>query len=106
VIAMGLLIELQDEQGKMVEQLADPKNLLHRLLPSHEDSTFECLRYVDLYQNTTFNQLQCGAILHELQVLMDGCSSRTDDYVLLSRLLSLARHCHAEPHLYLKFYGD
>jgi hypothetical protein len=62
---MGLGIELQDERGGVLESVADPKNLLGRLLPANEDWSQPMLASIDFYGDTVFNRMQIGRFLPE-----------------------------------------
>ena len=102
---MGLNIVLEDEEGVKLDEVVDQKNLLHRLLPSQEDSTYNCLRFVDWYGDTTFNRLQMPLFLEEWKSLEKRAKTQ-DEFALLRRVEGLALRCRDEIHLYLKFYGD
>lgn len=102
---MGLTIALENERGEALEQLGDPQNILHRLLPSIEDRTFTCLRFVDWYADTTFNALQVEELLHDLKRVRQAAQA-PDEANLLDEIVRLARKLQKEPHQYLKFYGD
>jgi hypothetical protein len=64
---LGFDIRLEDERGKRLDEVGDPTNLLQRLLPSPKDQSFACLRFVDPYGDTTFNQAQMETLLAELE---------------------------------------
>lgn len=102
---MGLKVRLEDEDGEELDILMDPHNLLHRLLPRPDDSTFICLRFVDWYGNTVFNRGQAATVLSELDRLRPTAKN-DDERLLLDEIANFARRCADEPHLYLKFYGD
>lgn len=102
---MGLTIMVETEDGERIEQIADPLNLLHQLLPSHDDQAYQCLRYIDWYGDTVFNRLQMDTFLTELNGVRRATRSPAE-IELLAQIEKLARRCQAEPHLYLKFYGD
>jgi hypothetical protein len=44
---MGMAIQLEDQKGKVLEEIPDLESLLARLFPSWEDASFHCLRYID-----------------------------------------------------------
>jgi hypothetical protein len=102
---MGLSATLEDENGEAIDVVHDPTNVLHRILPPIEDTTYQCLRFVDWYGDTVFNRLQMECFLEEWERIR--CRARgSREEELLSQIESLARRCEREPHLYLKFYGD
>ena len=102
---MGIVAVVEDVQGTKIATLEDPTNILHRLLPAHDDLTFRLLNYVDWYGDTTFNRLQLPEVRRELRRLIDGRRS-PEEVAFLERLDALAARAEAEVHLYLKFYGD
>jgi len=83
----------------------DPTNILHRLLPSHDDESFQCLRFIDWYGDTVFNRLQIPSFLAEWERLKLKASSDQELH-LIERVARLAYDCQAETHLYLKVIGD
>jgi hypothetical protein len=101
---MGYLIALEGEDGERLEDLSDP-DLLQTLLPSYEDETFPCLRFLDPEGNTTFNEPQAHQLLSELARLK--VAAVTDEQTeFLERVERLVRRCLEEVHTYVKFYGD
>jgi hypothetical protein len=101
---MGFCIVLENEECEPLEQVEDPENILHQLLPS-EDRSYQYLRFIDWYGDTVFNRLQIQAFLIEWDRIID--SARTSDATaLLARIRELALRCSQEPHLYLRFSGD
>lgn len=102
---MGICVVLETESGEQLERLEDHKNLLHRILPSPEDSSYQLLRYIDWYGDTCFNRLQIAPLLQEIEQLASSPLS-VEENQLISGIKRLAHHCQTGPHLYLKFYGD
>ncbi len=103
---MGLSVRLEDENGAPVaEEVYDPRNLLHRLLPSHDDASYQCLRFVDWYGDTVFNRLQMPVFLADLSTIRRFARG-IEERELLARIGDLAEQCQRGVHLYLKFYGD
>lgn len=60
---MGIDAKLQTEDGRILQEVFDPEDILQRLLPFNDESS-SCLRFVDPYGDTTFNQLQIP-VLHK-----------------------------------------
>jgi ABC-type iron transport system FetAB ATPase subunit len=101
---MGLTIVLEGENGNEIESI-DDNDLLQSIIPDYNDKGSYCLRFVDLYGDTTFNNLQIPELISELeQKLRDTKSNTTKD--LIENILRLSHKCQNEVHLYLKFYGD
>ena len=102
---MGIETVIVGADGKKIASAEDPTNILHRVLPSHDDNRYQCLNCVDWYGDTTFNRYQLPVVREELQRLLKGINDPAQTR-LLDRIDVLAARCEAEPHLYLKFIGD
>lgn len=68
-----------------------------------EDPRFTLLKYIDPYDDTTFNGLMCRDLVKDLAELKN---TQHQDHQQLDKLIELARACTTDPHTYLKFYGD
>ncbi len=102
---MPISAVLTDEDGEELARVDDNSNLLHRLLPSPDDRSYQFLRFIDWYGDTVFNQLQMQPFLDEWARL-EAAATIPDDKEFLARIRNLARQGQREPHLYLKFCGD
>jgi len=103
---MGLTVTLEDERGVVLgAAVEDPKNLLYGLLPHEDDVSYELLRYIDPYGDTTFNQLQIGAFLDEWARVRERATTE-EQYAIVDAIEALARECLSGVHKYLKFVGD
>ena len=102
---MGIETVIMDSGGQKLDSVEDPTNILHRVLPSPDDASFQCLNRIDWYGDTVFNRHQFPVLRDELQRLICVLPV-TEHRLLLHRVDSLAARCEAEPHLYLKFVGD
>jgi len=102
---MGIEVVVEDERGTKVASLEDPTNMLHRVLPRSDDTSFQHLNRIDWYGDTTFNRAQVSDVRHELKRLARA-GRAAEEMDLIRRLDALAKKAEAEPHLYLKFYGD
>lgn len=102
---MGLSVVLENERGSPIQIVIDPKNYLHRLLPSVDDQSYQCLRFIDWYGYTVFNHLQMPTFLEEWQRLKDKTNSE-EEIQLLLKIENLAFDCQSEQHEYLRFIGD
>jgi hypothetical protein len=104
---MGLAVAVEDEAGELIEMVEDPTNVLHRVLPGPDDSSFSVLGVIDWYGDTVFNRLQVPAFLIEWSRVTERCTHLSaDEIALLGNIERLARLALSLPHLYLKFYGD
>jgi hypothetical protein len=102
---MGIEARVESEDGEVDAELLDPSNLTTRLTAPFNGSDSPCLRFIDPYGDTTFNQLQLPVLIRELERAIEIAaepSVRSHGQALLA----LARRASAEVHTYLKFYGD
>ena len=73
---MGIDARIETETGEPLAEVGDPRGYLAwGLSLSPQDSTV-CLRFVDPYANTTFNQLQLPTLLSELQATQATLTNR------------------------------
>jgi hypothetical protein len=102
---VGLTIVLESEDGRAIAAVEDIKNRLHDLLPNHDDDRFQVIRFIDWYGDTVVNRVQAATFLQEWETLRKKANSK-EDQDLVFAIRELALRLQAEPHLYLKFYGD
>lgn len=102
---MGLEVVVEDENGTKIDSLEDPTNILHRVLPSRDESEFKYLNRIDWYGDTTFNRHQIADVRQELKRL-ENSRKNSDELDMIKQVDALASKSESEPHLYLKFYGD
>src|SRR5687768_9773917 len=102
---MELGISLQDELGAELDSIVDPKNVLGKLLPEHDDPAYPILASIDFYGDTVFNRMQMDRFLTEWTDVAAKAST-AEERLLLSAIEGMAHRCQDEVHLYLKFIGD
>lgn len=102
---MGLCIALTNEAGDNLELVADDKNVLHKLLPPHQDDSNPMLGSIDWYGDTVFNSIQMRRFIPEWDRLTERASI-PEENALVSVVRKLAVRCESEVHVYLKFIGD
>jgi hypothetical protein len=102
---MGIESTIVGTDGKKIASVEDPTNILHRILPSHDNARYQHLNRIDWYGDTTFNRHQLPDFRSELQTLMRSVDA-PEHKELLDRIGALAARCETQPHLYLKFIGD
>src|SRR5271157_5201081 len=102
---MGFAIRLEGERGVVKEQLLDLENTLSRLLPSWEDPSFHCLRYIDPYGNTVFNHLQMDEFIEELKRIRAVATTEVER-AFVDSIESMAIRCKESGELYIRFRGD
>lgn len=102
---MGIDVYVESEDGEATDELLDLHNLTWKIVRFQNESTSCCLRFIDPYGDTTFNQLQLPVVVSELQHAIDNA---TDPAVKShgEGLMALALKASSEVHTYLKFYGD
>ena len=100
-----MTVTLQDEFGGVIDEVHDIGGLISALLPSLEDDSYTCLRFIDPYGDTYFNRLQMRLFIAEWGRTF-GMPHSEKAKELFGRIKGLAERCAIEPHLYLKFMGD
>lgn len=101
---MGLNVVLTDCNGKVLERINDPKNLLHKLLPPADEASESVLAKIDWYGDTYFNYLQAKRFLEEWDQLKQYAES-SEEKTLLVSVRQLAVRCQHDRAL-LRFIGD
>ena len=101
---MGLEIALEDERGRKLDCVGDPKNFLHRLLEPYQGKD-SVLAEIDWYGDTTFNHLQIARFLSSWEAIIQAAKT-PEEIQLLEMIKMLADQCESGIHLYLKFIGD
>ena len=101
---MGLNIVLTDCNGKVLERIDDPKNLLHKLLPPADEASESLLAKIDWYGDTCFNYLQAKRFLEEWDRLKQHAES-SEEKTLIVSVRQLAVRCQNDRAL-LRFTGD
>jgi len=102
---MGIDAFIENENGAQIDHLYDPENLLKCLLPSYDTESSICLRFIDPYGDTTFNQGQIPILIKELKSAVEN----TNDNLAKNhgkKLIALIEKIENEVHTYIKFCGD
>jgi len=71
---MGIDIRVETENGEALQELLDPQGLTSWLLGLGDISQTVCLRFVDPYGDTVFNQTQLPVLRAEIQALARSIS--------------------------------
>jgi hypothetical protein len=66
---MGIDLRWEDERGKKLDEVADPRDYLGLALSLSDQKETSCLRFIDPYGDTVFNQWQIPVLIAELQSL-------------------------------------
>ena len=101
---MGVDLIWQDENGKVREEIPDPKMCIATIAFTLDLSGTVCLRFIDPYGHTTFNQRQIPILIKELEAIQDKISDY-DTQIHLLRVLELAERSKGEARTILKFRG-
>ncbi|HEV2296778.1 MAG TPA: hypothetical protein VGR35_23250 [Tepidisphaeraceae bacterium] len=97
---MAIDVEWQDERGKRLSRYDGPP--IDSRLPDSASPDSVCLRFIDPYGDTTFNQAQVAELEKELATV-DGAGDVAQQ---AKSLLSFVKQVHDRTHRYLKFIGD
>ena len=104
---MAINITWEDERGEQIESWPDFALLWDKRLIEKPELLKKtcCLRFIDHYGDTTFNQSQIPVLISELQAL---AASSEDDHERegLESLIAFVRNAEGEIHTYIKFWGD
>jgi hypothetical protein len=101
---MGIDAQTQDERGVVIGKLLDPQSLT-QILISDEANRTTCLRFIDPYGDTLFNQLQIPVLISELEKMIAVCTN-AEAKQHGEELLTLIVGAKDEVHIYVKFIGD
>jgi hypothetical protein len=94
-------VEWQNERGERLARHDGPP--LDARLPGGAPDSSACLRFIDPYDDTTFNAAQVAALEQELSSLSAGDHEVAEH---ARALLEFVRRFGDRTHRYLKFTGD
>ena len=105
---MGIDVALVDENQVELEVIGDSQNYLAKLVITGEWLNMEgsvCLRFVDAYGLTIFNQAQLPVLLSELE---RTASLQTNPEIRshIQEVCRLVSGAKGKVHMYIKFVGD
>ena len=64
---MGVNLYMEDEDGARLAEVPDPRGLVGHIVSIAGSGATVCLRFIDLYGDTVFNQLQIPVLIRELE---------------------------------------
>ena len=102
---MGLDIFWEDENGEIIEECPSLYNPWRYINDIQELDKTCCLKFIDEYGDTTFNQYQIPVLIEELESLLPR-SKDSEARESLESLLTFVRKAENKVHTYIKFYGD
>jgi hypothetical protein len=97
-----ITVQIQSELGEVV---AGPIFWECPPLPGVNDGRFPCLRFVDPYGDTIFNQLQIPIVLQDLRLLA-ATALEQDQVSQIRNVEELIEPYAQNAHFYLKLIGD
>ena len=101
---MGLTVQLREEDGRVLREVHDPRNHLHRLFEKVKTARPGAfIPYIDWYGLTLFNQLQMEPFLDEWSKLR---ATDPEAEKLVRQVQAMGTEVRKGPHLYLAFVGD
>jgi hypothetical protein len=94
---MGVDLKWENEDGRTIEEVLDPQMCISHLVLQTDLTRTACLRFIDPYGDTTFNQLQIPILIEELESVFE---SALDEQVRdhLRRVIGLAQKSRGEIH--------
>lgn len=98
---MGVRVFLEHFDGEEIKKFS--KDFRPISFEKMQSEKFKLLKYIDPYDDTTFNSRMCRDFIADLKELRKEDSS---DKEQIDELLDFASICVNEPHTYIKFYGD
>jgi hypothetical protein len=104
---VGVDVRLETENGEVVDEVGDPRNVFVHMLPGSA-SDYTLLRYIDPYGHTVFNRMQMPDFLADLQSLRSSSES-SEQTEIIDRIQQLAERSRDDPHYagyLLRFSGD
>jgi hypothetical protein len=100
---LPLSVQLQGEHQDPIGEAWWHPRINELLLGDHPDTC--CLRFIDPYGDTTFNQVQIPVLVTEIQTLVDQAVD-PEIRSTLRNLLAYLSSARDRPHVYVRFLGD
>ena len=99
---MPIDVEWQDERGVARARYSGPP--VSGRLSERADVDSKCLRFIDPYGDTTFNQAQLPVLIAELEAM--GARRTDGDTATIRELITFLKQATDHVHTYIKFIGD
>lgn len=97
------LIRLVDERGSVLAEIQDASGFVDDVFVPYGEAHRGLSRHIDPYGRTSFNGIQCEALLEEISSMNRPTQIGAD---FLARLRPLLRRAVDEGHLHVVFLGD
>jgi hypothetical protein len=102
-------ITVETEKGEFVDSprvyFRDFMSAINRWMPEDDLTKTRCLQYIDPWGDTTFNALQKGVLLKELESIVSNSESAKAREFFQPIIECLFKY-KDEVGTYVKFYGD
>jgi hypothetical protein len=102
---MGIDVRVETESGEVQDEVLDDRNLTEKLLPDREDGSSPCLRFVDPFGDTLFNQIQIPLLTKEIEARMRA-SAKPEVRSHCEAILKVVTATVGEEHTYVRFSGE
>jgi hypothetical protein len=103
---MGIDVAWVNEKHEHKQDVFDPQQCLTKLATSAwPGSQTVCLRFIDAWGDTVFNQAQITVLLEELR-LAERTQSESEIKAHLGKVVRLVERALDQTHTYIKFIGD
>ena len=102
---MGINLHLENESGDCRQSISDDGFFVSELISASQNPDTVCLRFIDPYGDTVFNQSQLAYLKDEISRIPDSKLSQ-GARLHRDKLLNLLNQASGKVHTYLKFYGD
>lgn len=104
---MGIDVALVNEGHEATQEVFDPRQCLTLLAtsawPKQKDSV--CVRFIDAFGDTVFNQAQIPFLLKELEH-SEALQTDAEVKAHLHKVCRLVLQAYGKTHMYIKFIGD
>lgn len=102
---MGIDVRVETESGEVQDEVLDDRNLTEKLLPDREDGASPCLRFVDPFGDTLFNQIQIPFVIKELETRLRA-AVKPEVKTHCEAILKVVTATVGEDHTYVRFSGE
>lgn len=103
-----LNIYVEDFENERFAEFHDYKNILIKIIYDYQSiNNLRVLKYVDPYDDTTFNRLMINDCILDIYEINETISNDNNEHKkLLIEVKKLCEIALNNSHSYLKFYGD
>lgn len=103
---MGIDVAWITERNEPIQEVFNPRSYLTALaLSTWQSLTSICVRFIDPWGDTVFNQAQIPVLLSELDAVRQDTSDE-ETHAHLEKIIRLIERAVDGTHTYIKFTGD